>query len=50
MQGYNLDIQHIPEKKTQQTFYPDSCESIHPEGRVKIVKSMNNGSMDSEYQ
>ena len=38
------------ERKIQQILYPDSCERIHWEGRIKLVKNMNRGLMNSEYQ
>ena len=38
------------ERKIQQILYPDSCERMHWEGRAKVVKSINNGSMNSEYR
>ena len=38
------------ERKIQQILHPDSCEKVHSEGRVKFVKNMNSGSMNSEYQ
>ena len=56
MQGYDLDIRHIPGTKKsnrffiQQILYPNSCKRMYWEGRVKFVKSMDSGLINSEYQ